>query len=133
MGSNPKIAIAITGASGALYAVRTLAELLTRGIHVELVISDYGRRLLRDELGDEATVEKLVPYLESKYGGKVNAGAVTIHSNRDLGATIASGSHNCSAMAIVPCSMKTLAGIRHGLSRALVQPPDGPMLEGRPR
>ena len=115
------VALAITGASGALYAVRTLAELLTRGLHVELVVSDYGRRLLHDELGDTATIEKLMPYLSSKYGDGVTAGSLTIHSNRDLGATIASGSHNCGAMAIVPCSMKTLAGIAHGLSRNLVE------------
>jgi len=122
MAAKPKgVALAITGASGALYAVRTLAELLTRGLHVELVISDYGRRLLHDELGDTATVEKLVPYLSAKYGEGVAAGSLTIHSNRDLGATIASGSHNCGAMAIVPCSMKTLAGIAHGLSRNLVE------------
>ena len=116
-----KIAVAITGASGALYAVKTVAELLARGVHVELVVSDYGRRLLRDELGDDASLEKLLPYLAAKYGDNVNAGAMTVHSNRDLGATIASGSHNCSAMAIVPCSMKTLAGIAHGLSRNLVE------------
>jgi 4-hydroxy-3-polyprenylbenzoate decarboxylase len=128
-----KIAIAITGASGALYAVRTLAELLSRGIHVELVISDYGRRLLRDELGDEAAIEKLMPYLASKYGDTVNAGAVTVHSNRDLGATIASGSHNCGAMAIVPCSMKTLAGVAHGLSRNLVERAADVMLKERRR
>ena len=46
------IVLAITGASGAAYATRTLAALLERECHVELVISDYGRRLLRDELGD---------------------------------------------------------------------------------
>src|SRR5205823_7173950 len=45
------VALAITGASGAIYAVRTLAELLSRGMLVELIVSDYGRRLLRDELG----------------------------------------------------------------------------------
>ena len=128
-----KIALAVTGASGALYAVRTLAELLAKGVHVELVVSDYGRRLLRDELGDEATIEKLMPYLLSKYGDKVNAGFVTIHSNRDLGATIASGSHNCAAMAIVPCSMKTLAGIAHGLSRNLVERAADVMLKERRR
>ena len=126
-----KIAMAITGASGALYAVRTLAELLARGVHVEVVISDYGRRLLRDELGDEASIEKLMPYLIAKYGDKVNAGLVTVHSNRDLGATIASGSHNCSAMAIVPCSMKTLAGVAHGLSRNLVERAADVMLKER--
>jgi 4-hydroxy-3-polyprenylbenzoate decarboxylase len=115
------VALAVTGASGALYAVRTLAELLSRGVQVELVVSDYGRRLLRDELGEAAAVERLMPYLSAKYGPDVNKGAFTLLSNRDLGATIASGSHGCTAMAIVPCSMKTLAGIAHGLSRNLVE------------
>ena len=115
------IALAVTGASGALYAVRTLAELLSRGVHVELVVSDYGRRLLRDELGEAASVERLKPFLSAKYGPQVNAGEFTLHSNRDLGATIASGSQGCTAMVVVPCSMKTLAGIAHGLSRNLVE------------
>jgi flavin prenyltransferase len=125
------IALAITGASGALYAVRTLAELLSRGVNVELVVSDYGRRLLRDELGEEAALEKIVPYLSSKYGVAVADGALVVHSNRDLGATIASGSHHCTAMAIVPCSMKTLAGIAHGLSRNLVERAADVMLKER--
>ena len=121
-GESPRsIALAVTGASGALYAVRTLAELLSRGLQVELVVSDYGRRLLRDELGDEAAVERLMPYLSAKYGSRVSAGSLNLLSNRDLGATIASGSHGCTAMAIVPCSMKTLAGIAHGLSRNLIE------------
>ena len=105
------VAIAVTGASGAVYATRTLAALLERGVHVELIVSDYGRRLLRDELGEQASVDRLVPFLIDKYGSGVAAGTVTLHSNRDLGATIASGSHGCSAMAIVPCSMKTLAAV----------------------
>ncbi len=116
-----KIAIAITGASGALYATRTVAALLERRVHVELIVSDYGRRLLRDELGEAASIERLMPFLTDKYGPGVGAGEVTIHSNRDLGATIASGSHGCSGMAIVPCSMKTLAAVAHGLSRSLVE------------
>src|SRR6202521_1525536 len=127
----PSIAVAITGASGAIYATRTLAALLARGIHVDLVVSDYGRRLLRDELGEQATVERLVPFLAEKYGADVNAGTLTVHSNRDLGATIASGSHGCSGMAIVPCSMKTLAGVAHGLSRSLVERAADVMLKER--
>lgn len=125
------IAIAVTGASGAIYAARTLAALLARGVHVELVVSDYGRRLLREELGDQASIERLVPYLSDKYGSDVAAGALTLHSNRDLGATIASGSHGCSGMAIVPCSMKTLAGVAHGLSRNLVERAADVMLKER--
>ena len=117
----PAVAIAITGASGAVYATRTLAALLARRVHVELIVSDYGRRLLRDELGEQAAVERLHDFLAAKYGDTVAGGGLTLHSNRDLGATIASGSHNCSAMAIVPCSMKTMAAVAHGLSRNLIE------------
>jgi flavin prenyltransferase len=115
------IIIAITGASGAIYATRTLAALLERGCRIDLVISDYGRRLLRDELGDAASVDKLMDYLAAKYGEGVRAGSYTLHSNKDLGAKIASGSQDCDSMVIVPCSMKTLAGVAHGLSRNLVE------------
>src|ERR1700722_8741119 len=129
----PSVALAITGASGALYATRTLAALLSRGVSVELVISDYGRRLLRDELGEGAAVEQLMPYLSARYGAEVDRGSIVLHSNRDLGATIASGSHGCSGMAIVPCSMKTLAGVAHGLSRSLVERAADVMLKERRR
>jgi 4-hydroxy-3-polyprenylbenzoate decarboxylase len=127
------IAIGITGASGAVYAVRTVAALLERGVQVELIVSDYGRRLLRDELGDQASVERLRDFLEARYGGSVAAGEINLHSNRDLGATIASGSHGCSGMAIVPCSMKTLAAVAHGLSRNLIERAADVMLKERRR
>jgi 4-hydroxy-3-polyprenylbenzoate decarboxylase len=129
----PSIAIGITGASGALYATRTLAALLERGVHVELIVSDYGRRLLRDELGEAASVERLVQFLAEKYGPGVAAGSVTSHNNRDHGATLASGSHGCSGMAIVPCSMKTLAAVAHGLSRSLIERAADVMLKERRR
>jgi 4-hydroxy-3-polyprenylbenzoate decarboxylase len=119
--ATPSITVGITGASGAIYATRTVAALLANRIHVELIVSDYGRRLLRDELGDQATLEHLVPYLQEKYGEGVSAGTLTLHSNRDLGATVASGSHRSAGMVIVPCSMKTLAGVAHGLSRNLIE------------
>jgi 4-hydroxy-3-polyprenylbenzoate decarboxylase len=115
------IAVGITGASGAIYATRTLAALLERRVHVELIVSDYGRRLLRDELGEAASVDRLMPYLTERYGPGVAAGSLTVHNNRDQGATLASGSHGCRGMAIVPCSMKTLAAVAHGLSRNLIE------------
>src|SRR5687767_10837429 len=126
-----RIAVAVTGASGAIYAVRTIAALLERRCHLELIVSDYGRRLLRDELGDAAAVEKLADYLAGKYGEGVRAGTYTLHSNRDLGATIASGSQDCEAMVVLPCSMKTLAGIANGLSRSLVERAADVMLKER--
>ena len=128
-----RVAIAVTGASGAIYATRTMAALLEQGCHLELVISDYGRRLLRDELGEGAAVDKLMDYLAGKYGEGVRAGTYTLYSNRDLGAKIASGSQDCEAMAVVPCSMKTLAGIAHGLSRNLVERAADVMLKERRR
>jgi flavin prenyltransferase len=125
------IAIAITGASGALYAMRTMAALLERGCHLELIVSDYGRRLLRDELGDGAAIDKLSAYLAATYGEGVRQGTYALHSNKDLGAKIASGSQNCEGMVVVPCSMKTLAGIAHGLSRNLVERAADVMLKER--
>src|SRR3954462_10060635 len=98
-------ALAITGASGALYAVRTMAALLERECHLEVVISDYGRRLLHDELGEAAAVPRVRGYLGERYREGAGARLFTILSNKDLGATTASGSHDCRGMAIVPCSM----------------------------
>jgi 4-hydroxy-3-polyprenylbenzoate decarboxylase len=108
-----------------------MAALLERGCHLELVISDYGRRLLRDELGDRASVDRLSEYLVAKYGSGVEKGTTTLYSNKDLGARIASGSQDCQGMVVVPCSMKTLAGIAHGLSRNLVERAADVMLKER--
>jgi 4-hydroxy-3-polyprenylbenzoate decarboxylase len=127
------IAVAVTGASGAVYATRTMAALLERGCHLEVVISDYGRRLLRDELGESAAADKLLEYLASKYGDVVRRGTHTLYSNRDLGAKIASGSQGCEGMVVVPCSMKSLAGIANGLSRNLVERAADVMLKERRR
>ena len=130
-GPRRTITIAVTGASGAIYATRTIAALMERGCHLELVVSDYGRRLLRDELGDTASIDKLADFLVGKYGAGVNQGSYTLHSNKDLGAKIASGSQSSEAMVVVPCSMKTLAGIAHGLSRNLVERAADVMLKER--
>ncbi len=127
------VVVAITGASGAIYAARTVAALLARAARVELIVSDYGRRLLRDELGEAASIDKFQAYLVGRYGPDARAGELVLHSNRDLGATIASGSHAASGMAIVPCSMKTLAGVAHGLSRNLVERAADVMLKERRR
>ncbi|MED5377399.1 MAG: UbiX family flavin prenyltransferase [Acidobacteriota bacterium] len=127
--SRRSITIAITGASGALYAVRTVAALLERAFHVELVVSDFGRRLLMEELS--VSIDRLLPHLIETYGTTVERGTLQLHSNKDLGAGIASGSHGCDGMVIVPCSMKTLAGVAHGLSRNLAERAADVMLKER--
>lgn len=116
-----RVALGITGASGALYAVRTLAALLAAGVRVDLVVSDFGRRLLTDELGPDAAADRLGSYLTARYGVAIAPEALVLHRNRDVGAAIASGTSPCEAMVIVPCSMKTLAGVAHGLSRNLIE------------
>jgi 4-hydroxy-3-polyprenylbenzoate decarboxylase len=131
--SGKTFALAITGASGALYAMRTMAALLERECHLEVVISDYGRRLLHDELGEGAAVSRLREYLVETYGEAASKGTFEVLSNKDLGATIASGSHDCEGMVIVPCSMKTLAGVAHGLSRNLIERAADVMLKERRR
>jgi flavin prenyltransferase len=132
-GGSHTFALAITGASGAIYAMRTMAALLERNCHLEVVISDYGRRLLHDELGDKASVNRLREYLVETYGDAAKQGTFDVLSNKDLGAAIASGSHDCEAMVIVPCSMKTLAGVAHGLSRNLVERAADVMLKEKRR
>jgi 4-hydroxy-3-polyprenylbenzoate decarboxylase len=127
------IAVGVTGASGAIYAVRTIAALLEAGCRLELVFSDYGRRLLMEELGPDAKVERLIDLLVERHGEAVRRGTFVVHSNRDMGAPLASGSHRCDAMVIVPCSMKTLAGVAHGLSRSLIERAADVMLKEKRR
>jgi 4-hydroxy-3-polyprenylbenzoate decarboxylase len=127
------IAVGVTGASGAIYAVRTIAALLEAGCRLEIVVSEYGRRLLMDELGQEMKVDRLLDVLVERYGDEVRRGSFVVHSNRDLGAPIASGSHPCEGMVVVPCSMKTLAGVAHGLSRNLIERAADVMLKERRR
>jgi 4-hydroxy-3-polyprenylbenzoate decarboxylase len=132
-GTRRRIAVGVTGASGAIYAVRTIAALLEAGCDLEIVFSDYGKRLLLDELGPDAKADRLAEILAARYGDGVLRGSFVVHSNKDLGATLASGSHRCDAMVIVPCSMKTLAGVALGLSRSLIERAADVMLKEKRR
>jgi flavin prenyltransferase len=127
------VAVGVTGASGSIYALRTMAALLDLGCRLEVVFSDFGRRLFMDELGEEVKIDRLMDRIVDRYGESVRRGQLVIHSNKDMGAALASGSHTCEAMAIVPCSMKTLAGVAHGLSRSLIERAADVMLKERRR
>jgi 4-hydroxy-3-polyprenylbenzoate decarboxylase len=127
------VAVGVTGASGSIYALRTIAALLDLGCQLDIVFSEYGRRLLMDELGEDVKVDRLSERLVERYGASVQRGRFVVHSNRDMGAALASGSHRCDAMVIVPCSMKTLAGVAHGLSRSLIERAADVMLKERRR
>ena len=107
-----EIVTAISGASGALYAQRFIQGLVAGGVNVHLVVSPWGRRLLRDELGME-NVE-----VEALAGAKGHT--VTLHNYNDVGSKLASGSFIHDGMVIVPCSSNTLAEVAHGIGDNLI-------------
>ncbi|MDH3627460.1 MAG: UbiX family flavin prenyltransferase [Acidobacteriota bacterium] len=116
-----RVVVAITGASGAIYAVRFVKAALEHGLDVDCVVSDYGKRLLIEECELNLKTEPLVDWLDRRYGPAERTGTLTEYSVHDLGAPLASGSRKWDAMVVVPCSMKTLSGIRHGSSTNLIE------------
>jgi flavin prenyltransferase len=109
--------IAVTGASGAVYASQMLGLLLAdqRVGRVFLVISNSGLRVLAEELGLKGRADVLRVLVRE------DADRVTLLANEDIGAAIASGSFPVSAMIVVPCSMGTLAAVAHGLADNLIE------------
>jgi 4-hydroxy-3-polyprenylbenzoate decarboxylase len=107
------LTLAITGASGAAYAVRLLETLNQLRVPVRLIISETGWRLLEEELGLKG-VESL-----REWTGDWTR--VVLYRDDDRGATPASGSAPSRGMVICPCSMGTLASIAQGISRSLIE------------
>jgi 4-hydroxy-3-polyprenylbenzoate decarboxylase len=107
------VTLAVTGASGARYAVRLLQVLAAGAVPVRLIVSRTGWRLLRDEadIGTEAQLR----------AGTGDWKQVTLYSDDDRGATPASGSAPSRGMVICPCSMGTLASIAQGTTRSLIE------------
>jgi 4-hydroxy-3-polyprenylbenzoate decarboxylase len=102
-----RIVVAITGATGAVYGVRLLERLRAiPGVETHLVISDAASLTLHQEVG-----------LQRR---DVEALAHVVHKNREIGASIASGSFQTDGMVVAPCSMKTLAAVAHGISDNLI-------------
>ncbi len=111
--------VALTGASGAVYGVRLVEELLKRGDDVELVISPSGFLILKEELGldpGKSPAQKLKAFF-----GKGLKSRLTYSPSDDLLSPSASGSSLKKAMIICPCSMGTLARIASGISGNLIE------------
>lgn len=115
-----RLIVAITGASGALYGVRLLEQLrATGGVESHLMISDAAALNLHHELDlKRADIEAL---------------ATHVHSVRDIGACVASGSFQSDGMVIAPCSMRTLASVAHGMCDNLISRAADVMLKERRR
>lgn len=114
--SERPIVVAITGASGAPYAVRLLEALADARRQVQLIVSSHGVRLLDTEMGIAS-----VDALRSHVGAERWDRSITVFNDGDRGATPASGSALSDGMVICPCSMGTLSAISIGASRSLVE------------
>jgi flavin prenyltransferase len=108
------VVLAITGASGAPYAVRLVEVLARHHVPTWLIVSSHGWRLLHEECGvaDQAALEKAT-------GGDWSS--VTVFQDNDRGARPASGSQPTAGMVICPCSMGTVSAVAHGNSRSLIE------------
>jgi flavin prenyltransferase len=111
------ITLAVTGASGSIYAAEALRALASdsRVTKINFIASDSALRVFAEEVnlsGRNGLAEKLLGASCSK---------VQQHPENDIGANIASGSYPTDAMIILPCSMGTLASIANGLAANLIQ------------
>jgi 4-hydroxy-3-polyprenylbenzoate decarboxylase len=124
------VTVGVTGASGAILAQKTLTLLEedARVARVHLVVTEAGQRLFAEELGLSAGDLKQLP---SRILGRP-ATRTEILPNKDVGASIASGSYVVDSMIVIPCSMGTLGVIANGISDDLVARAADVMLkEGR--
>ncbi|MFY0543058.1 UbiX family flavin prenyltransferase [Brevibacillus sp. H7] len=124
-----QLAVGITGASGAIYGVRLVQELLRGGHTVHLMITEAGWQVFSDELDwNTEDRERLVQEkLRQDFPGELYYWGL-----RDFSCPAASGSHRGDGMIVIPCSMGTLSGIAHGASGNLMERVADVMLkEGR--
>ena len=95
-----KILVAITGASGALYAQRLLDSLDPHAHEIHVVLSNYAQQVIAEELPD---------------GLRLHVGT-KLHNVKSMNAPFASGSNPPDAMVVIPCTMGTMGRIAHGYS-----------------
>ena len=112
------IVLAMTGASGAIYATRLLEVLLEAEQHVHLIISPAAGLVLKQELG--LTVDLENPDIASLTPAQTRTTTLTYHHYQNLMAPIASGSFLTSGMVICPCSLGTLGAVVHGTGENLI-------------
>jgi flavin prenyltransferase len=112
------VTVGVTGASGAILAQKALAllEADARVSRIHLVVTETGQRLFAEELGiSPGDAKQLATRILGKPAAKIE-----VLANKDVGASIASGSYEVNSMIVVPCSMGTLAAIANGISDDLV-------------
>ena len=121
--------IAITGASGSIYGLRLVNELLRAGCRVSLIMTEAGRQVLKHEVGlDWSTENKQQRHQVQEYFASIAVDCLDID---DFWAGSASGSNPADAVIIIPCSMGTAGRIAAGLSGNLLERAADVMLKER--
>ncbi|TCS93397.1 UbiX family flavin prenyltransferase [Hazenella coriacea] len=115
--SAKRFVIAMTGASGAPYGLAVIEELLRQEHEVHLLLTEAAWRVLKEE--HQWEIQKREQLFLERF--QHLPGELVFHPVKDIGASIASGSFQCEAMVVVPCSMGTLARIANGFSANLVE------------
>jgi flavin prenyltransferase len=110
------VVIAMTGASGAPYAVRLLQVLCRAGLTTHLCISPSAAQVLHEEMDLEIALDSFDPAI---FGG-LGPGRLIYHHYQDFTAGIASGSYPTAGMVVIPCSMSTLGSIASGITTNLI-------------
>lgn len=100
-----RLVIAITGASGVIYGIRALEALKELKVETHLIMSEWG--------------EKTIAIETDKTGNQVRSLASYVYDDKNMAAPVSSGSFKVDGMAVIPCSMKTLASIANGLDDTL--------------
>ncbi len=114
-----RITLAVTGASGSVFAVQMLRALNAdaRVAKIDFIPSEAALRVFAEEMqlsGRNGLVEKLL-------GAASSSGKIVQHTEADIGADVASGSCRSDGMIVLPCSMGTLAGIANGMASNLIE------------
>ena len=111
-----EVIVAITGASGAQYAIKLIQTLVDSACRVHLTISDAGARVLKHEMGININLQDFSPAaLTCRTTTQIN-----YYPNDDISAPLASGTFPIDSMVIIPCSMSTLAAVASGLGTNLI-------------
>lgn len=113
-----RLVVGISGASGAIYGVRLLEVLKSKGVETHLIITPWGEEMIRVETDMSPDDVKNL--------------ATQVYDDKDMAARVSSGSFKFDGMVVIPCSMKTISAIANGYaSTLLVRAADVTMKEGR--
>ncbi len=118
---NDRYIVAVTGASGTIYAIRLLRYMLSAGHDVDFVISDAGVINFKLEMDWDLDTRGINEFFKTCYGESITRGKLRQYPVDSVSAPIGSGTVNRKAMIVIPCSMKTMAGIANGFASNLIE------------